>query len=122
MADLIYKNTPYGDVTVLDIWPQSIKDQWTAALAGYTPIIKPFTPSFRQAHGYYTGDNPPAPWPLNSEYFATMETAQYIAAKYGNGTVDTRPFGGSGGLFTADQDEFWITLPSGKQVNAGILA
>jgi len=53
---------------------------------------------------------------------ATSETAQWIANKYGDGSVVEVPFGGVGGMFTASAQEYHIKLADGSLVNAGILA
>ena len=83
----------------------------------------PFVPSFRTAFGSGVGnDGKPISWNLNSTYFATKDTAQWIANKYGTGQVIEVPFGGSGGPFSASANEYAIKLPDGRQVNAGILA
>jgi hypothetical protein len=67
-------------------------------------------------------DGNPVSWNLNSTYFATKDTAQWIANKYGTGKVIEVPFGGSGGPFSASANEYAIQLADGRQVNAGILA
>jgi hypothetical protein len=78
----------------------------------------PFVPSFRTAT--ITDGN--HVWPLNSTYFATKDTAQWIANKYGTGQVIETPFEGSGGFFQASANEYQIKLNDGRTVNAGILA
>lgn len=62
------------------------------------------------------------PWPLNPAYFATQETAQYIADKFGTGKIVQVPFGGTGGPYTSSAEEFHIVLQNGATVNAGLLA
>ncbi len=113
--DQVYRNTAWGDITIKDSDPQWIKDTWMRLL-GLAP--RGFVPSFRPAFG----SDGQQQWPLNSEYFATKETAEYMATKYGTGQVLEVPFGGSGGLFSASADEYWIELPDGRKFNAGILA
>ena len=84
--------------------------------AVFTP--PPFVPTFRSAavtDGLQS-------WGLNHTYFATQETAQWIANRYGTGQVIEVPFGGSGGPFSASANEYHIKLADGRQVNAGILA
>jgi hypothetical protein len=61
-------------------------------------------------------------WPVNVEYFATPETAQWIANKFGDGTVLEQPFGGSGGPYSCSNTELWVRLKSGRPINAGVLA
>jgi len=87
------------------------------------PAPAPFVPTFRTATGSSVGnDGNPVSWSLNSTYFATKDTAQWIANKYGTGQVIETPFGGSGGPFSASAVQYDIKLPDGRQVNAGILA
>src|SRR2546421_728953 len=83
------------------------------------PLADPaFVPTFRSA----TVTDGVNVWPLNSNYFASKETAQWIANKYGIGQVIETPFGGSGGPFAASANEYQIKLRDGRAVNAGILA
>jgi hypothetical protein len=61
-------------------------------------------------------------WPLNPDYFATEQTAQYIADKFGTGQVTQVPFGGTGGPYTSSAEEYDVVLANGATVNAGLLA
>ena len=93
------------------------------AAADTAPPALAFVPAFRAATGSGVGnDGNPVSWNLNSTYFATKDTAQWIADKYGTGRVIELPFGGSGGPFSASANEYAIQLADGRQVNAGILA
>ena len=95
----------------------------TVAAAETAPPAPAFVPAFRTATGSGVGnDGNPVSWNLNSTYFATKDTAQWIANKYGTGKVIEVPFGGSGGPFSASANEYAIQLADGRQVNAGILA
>jgi len=85
------------------------------SLIGTTP---PFVPAFRTA----TITDGVQVWGLNHTYFATHETAQWIANQYGTGQVVEVPFGGNGGPYSASATEYHIKLPDGRLVNAGILA
>src|SRR5579872_2661528 len=78
----------------------------------------PFVPAFRQA----TVTDGSSLWALNHDYFATRDTAQWIANKYGTGEVVETQFEGSGGPFAASAQEFQVKLADGRMVNAGILA
>lgn len=78
----------------------------------------PFVPTFQNAV-VTDGVNS---WNLNHDYFATPETAQWIANKYGTGKVISTPFEGTGGPYNADATEYQIQLADGRTVNAGILA
>ena len=82
---------------------------------------KPFAPLYRSATVTLTA-GVPASWSLNPNYFASRETADWVAKKYGTGEVVELPFGGDGGPFQASEKEFHIKLPNGRTVNAGILA
>lgn len=116
MADEIYYSAAYGGkVVIKEEWPQKIKEAWYSALGVKPPS---FVPTFRQA----TGSDGTISWNLNDDYFPSKETAQWIADKYGDGTVTEVAFGGSGGLFTASEKEYHVTLKDGRKVNAGILA
>jgi hypothetical protein len=77
-----------------------------------------FVPTFRSA----TVTDGVTVWPLNSNYFASKDTAQWIANKYGTGQVIETPFEGSGGPFAASANEYQIKMADGRTVNAGILA
>jgi hypothetical protein len=79
-----------------------------------------FVPEFQQnleVVSAYGGSSP-----LNPIYFATPETAQWIANKYGTGEVVARPYDATGGPYSANGTEYYIQLANGKMVNAGLLA
>lgn len=80
----------------------------------FTPAFVSPTPTIKSALG--------GEWKLNEQYFATRETAEWIAKRYGTGEVVEVPFGGDGGPFQASHKELHIKLASGRTVNAGILA
>jgi hypothetical protein len=93
------------------------------AVVSAADTIPPFVPTFRNAIGSGVGNDGRATyWELNHTYFATRETAQWIASKYGTGQVVETPFGGSGGPFSASANEYQVKLADGRLVNAGILA
>ena len=80
----------------------------------------PFVPEFQQnleVVSAYGGSSA-----LNPIYFATPETAQWIANKYGTGEVVARPYDATGGPYTANGTEYYIRLQDGGLVNAGLLA
>ena len=80
----------------------------------------PFVPKFQQnleVVSAYGGSSA-----LNPIYFATPETAQWIANKYGTGEVVARPYDATGGPYSANGTEYYIRLTNGKLVNAGLLA
>jgi hypothetical protein len=84
----------------------------------FNGLPAPFVPTFRTA----TVTDGVNVWPLNSNYFASKDTAQWIANKYGTGQVIETPFEGSGGPFAASANEYQIKMADGRTVNAGILA
>jgi len=86
--------------------------------AAITTAAPSFVPTFRSA----TVTDGVNVWPLNSNYFASRDTAQWIANKYGTGQVIETPFEGSGGPFAASANEYQIKMADGRTVNAGILA
>jgi hypothetical protein len=79
-----------------------------------------FVPQFRQdarvfsSYGTSSG--------LSPAYFATRETAEWMAKKYGTGEVVETPYEGNGGPYLANANEFQIRLTNGKLTNAGTLA
>src|SRR6185503_10735684 len=75
-----------------------------ATLAPVAATVWSFVPSFRTA----TGTDGLQVWGLNRTYFATPETAQWIANRYGTGKMIELPFGGSGGPFSASANEYHI--------------
>lgn len=105
----------YGTKPLSDTTTEWEVIQWEKALGLYVP---PYVPTFRRA----TGTDGMITWPLNYVFFATQETAQKMADLYGTGSVTAVPFGGNGGIFSADQEEFHITLQDGRNVNAGLIA
>ena len=85
------------------------------------PPAPAFVPAFRTAIGSgLDNEGNPVSWNLNSTYFATKDTAQWIANKYGTGKVSEVPFGGSGGPFSASANEYAIQLADGRQVQRKI--
>jgi len=90
-------------------------DAQTPAAAS-APFVPQFLPNVQVISEF--GDS----WPLNPAYFATQQTAQYIADKFGTGQIVQVPFGGTDGPYAATADEYHIVLPNGATVNAGLLA
>jgi len=117
---------------------------WTATGTSHAPVATPFDPQpaapAAPAETQTPADTPApfvpqfltnvqetsamggGPWPLNPAYFATQETAQYIADKFGTGQITQVPFGGTGGPYTSSAEEYHIVLANGATVNAGLLA
>ncbi|HTM49068.1 MAG TPA: hypothetical protein VL285_10320, partial [Bryobacteraceae bacterium] len=98
--------------------PTAEARQNSAAQAASPAAGPNFVPIFRAA----TITDGVQTWGLNHTYFATRETAQWIASRYGTGEVVELPFGGSNGPFSASATEFHVKLPNGRLVNAGMLA
>src|SRR5579859_4678360 len=61
------------------------------------PANPPFVPTFQSAtvQGVDNNGNT-TQWALNHDYFATQESAQWLANKYGTGQLIQTPFEGSG--------------------------
>ena len=85
-----------------------------------------FTPTFQQAQNVdiLTG----TVTALNPTYFATPDTADWLVNEklpqlgFPGATVIEKQAQASGGPFVANQQELWIQLPDGTQLNAGQLA
>ena len=94
-----------------------------APTATQTPAAEPapFVPQFL-TNVQETSSMGGGPWPLNPAYFATEQTAQYMADKFGTGQIVQVPFGGTGGPYASSAEEYHIVLPNGATVNAGLLA
>ncbi len=80
--------------------------------------LSDFQPTFEQAavHGPYGGEQL-----LNSDYFATQETAEWIMKRFGAVAVFFKPYEGTGGGYTAPQER-WLRFSDGTEMNAGNLA
>ncbi len=108
----------YGTVLPADS-SEYIVVTWEKALNIFqAPDVPEFIPTFRRAYG----TDGQISWPLNSDYFATSETAQEMGRRYGDSDeVEEMPFGGSGGLFAASANEYHIRV-RGALFNAGLIA
>lgn len=125
MAKLIYRNVPYntsagvGIVILTDDMAPSIRQQWLDALKDFTPDPQPFFPTFLLAFGLdsITGMK----WQLNPHWFADQTTADWIAAKFGNGSMRQVDILGPG-PFSVDKKAVEFELADGRWINAGIIA
>lgn len=83
----------------------------------------PFRPAFEQPRWHGLNDTS---GPLNEEYFATAETADYLMRRYGGLTVVEEDFIASGGAFRSEPKMRLVRFlsPAGNHadVNAGWLA
>jgi hypothetical protein len=80
----------------------------------------PFVPSFQtdvQVTNSFTGQVTE----LNPMYFATSQTAQFIADKFGTGQVREQASYGSGPYYST-ASQYYIETPNGQWLNAGLLA
>lgn len=59
---------------------------------------------------------------LNSMYYATSETAQYIADKFGTGQVKAEASYSEGNPYQSSGTLYYIQTPNGQWLNAGLLA
>jgi hypothetical protein len=82
-----------------------------------TPFVPQFLTDVKVINAY-TGESQA----LNPAYFATRDTAQYIADKFGTGKVIEQPYAGPAGPYGATATEYYIQVPNGRTVNAGLLA
>ena len=84
--------------------------------------VTAFVPEFRTVYGTGTGnDGKSISWPMNSDYFASQTTAQWIANKFGDGKVYEAPFF-QNGPFMVSAAIYLTKLKDGRLVNTGILA
>jgi hypothetical protein len=80
----------------------------------------PFVPSFQtdvRVTNSFTGQVTE----LNPMYFATSQTAQFIADKFGTGQVREQASYGSGPYYSK-ASQYYIETPNGQWLNAGLLA
>lgn len=113
---IILTRPEWSGTVIPDNSPEWVVLQWEKVLGVLEP---PFMPTFRAV----TGTDGVMVWPLpDTDYFATMETAQAMADKYGDGTVTEVDFGGTGGIFSVSEKEFHITIKGGELKNAGLIA
>ena len=133
-------STPGSQVSAPNTGNVQFFGGWTAAAPSHAPVPTPFDPQPASAAAATANTPPVTPfvpefnasvqvvssmggsWPLNPAYFATKETAQYIADKFGTGQVVEKPYGGTGGPYAATAEEYHIVLSNGATVNAGLLA
>ncbi len=115
MADLVFRNVPYGNGTVIvkDSWPDGIRQQWLSALAGYRPDEPPFMPTF-EPQAFSESPNSP-PMPLKIEDYATESTAYELARRFGASVSEI-------GLAYSTSKQRWLVWPDGTAVVAGRLA
>ncbi len=80
---------------------------------------RPFAPAFQTVvvSNSFGGSSA-----LNPAYFATPETAQWLAQKYGTGEVVEVDYLGTGGPYSASVKELHVRLANGRLLNAGVLA
>jgi hypothetical protein len=92
-----------------------------AAPAAAAPVPEYFEPAFEKPVGY--GPNGYVNRFLNPDYFATTETAEWIARRFGAKEWFERIApGNEGPIYTASHKERWVRFADGLEVNAGILA
>jgi hypothetical protein len=108
--------------TPFDPQPSAASTPAAATTAPTTPSAAntPFVPQFES--GVEVVSAMGGSWPLNPDYFATQQTAQYIANQFGTGQVIQVPYGGNGGPYAATSEEYDVVLQNGATVNAGLLA
>lgn len=83
--------------------------------------VEYFRPTFEKPVGYGPGGYQNRF--LNPDYFATVETAAWIMARFGAREWFERIApGNEGPLYTCSHKERWIRFDDGLEMNAGILA
>lgn len=119
MADLVFRNTPYGTVTIFESWPLWQKKVWLDVLG--VPQPPAYVPTFEPVH--FVTDGPTGiSVPLNPELFATEETALEMVKRFGADRVASVKYQGSGGGESSTARERWIVFRDGTALNAGDLA
>ena len=121
-------STPLSQVSAANSGSVQFFGGWTTPFDPQAPMpaatantpAAPFVPEFNTNVQVVSAMG--GAWPLNPAYFATKETAQYFADKFGTGEVVEKPYGGTGGPYAATAVEYHIVLPNGATVNAGLLA
>ncbi len=119
MADLIFKNTPWGDVTLTESMPAWQKNVWITILtsSGFLPQKPPFVPTYEEVH-YSQADPQVPPSPLSIYYFASEETAIELMHRFGAEQVAMVKKAHT----VPPAYERWLVFPDGIAVNAGQLA
>lgn len=80
-----------------------------------------FVPTFQsgvEVTNSYTGQSTE----LNPMYFATSETAQYLADKFGTGQIKEEAAYSPGNPYYSTASQYYIQTPNGQWLNAGLLA
>jgi hypothetical protein len=100
---------------------------WTAFWAQFMPPPKnqPYAPTYlpQQYVSQPGNDGSVQRQPINVFYFATLETANWLLAKYNSkGSVLSVPFEGAGGPDIATSEVLELVWPNGVAINAGLLA
>ncbi len=94
---------------------------WDLLLGAPAAVVPGFVPHFREGQRIIDV-NTGRSYPLNDLYFASMETAQYIAGKFGDSKVYEVPFEGEGGPMVCTAKCYVTRLTNGRGVNCGLLA
>jgi hypothetical protein len=105
--------TPFGPAWIGPNRPASVQPPVAA------PKPAPLVPTYEKGvvvRGVGTESS------VNEWYFATKETAEAVCKRFFCSVIFLQPFGGSGGLFAATQQERWLAWPDGVKFNAGNLA
>ncbi len=99
--------------------PAAVEQSSTAASTDTSAA--PFVPTF-QSNVEVTNSYNGRSTELNSLYFATSETAQYLADKFGTGQVKEEAAYGPGNAYYSSASLYYIQTPNGQWLNAGLLA
>lgn len=130
---LIYRGTPYnkdGVVRIPPDMPQEHKDMWAIMLKGFNPDPPMYEPTFIPAT--ISSDNSLGGRIMQSigtsegetfwSNFATKETAQDIATRFGTGEISEIDPGYAGGVAISPAKAWGVKLKDGRVMNAGLIA
>lgn len=118
VADLIFRNTPYGDIIVYDSWPAWQRNTWLALLG--VPQAPAWAPTYDGPFTVRAENGVTAL--LNPFGFASAETATEIMKRFGAERIVSLPYEGGLGPFTSTGMVRWAVWSDGLAIKAGLLA
>ncbi len=118
----VYKNTPWGNVTIYDTWPLWQQKIWfdMLAQAGCLPQAPAWIPTFDPPYTITTENG--IKIILDPHNFATEATCYELIRRFGADHIALTPFGGSGGPNVGPTNQRWIVWVDGIAIPAGWLA
>ena len=117
-----YRNTPWGDVTIEDSWPEWRQKMWRDVLGA--PPIPFWVPTFETGNVIHWIDNSGQQQTIevDTRRFATEATAQELLRRFNANHVARVPWEGAGGPTFTTAWERWLVFTDGIAVNAGLMA